>query len=386
MWTLTALFYSVIRPAETHPDVILYAVSSRNYAAAREYAQKYKFTKAYGSYQEVLDDEAVDIVYVSTPNGMHFEWAAKAMEKGKHVLCEKPFTANGEEARKLVEIAARKGVILEEAVCFALGHDDATNSDELLQFHWQFHPAAHKWHQILDSKKYGKILHTNAIMTSGSPTPAGDVRYQFHLGGGSAMDLTYALNFTRQALHARHPVEIQSVTTRPACQDPRIDEAMFSVLTFRGPEDQLVSSRIYTDMSRAYVAGAIPRFWELPSIEVEADGAIVYFYNALMPHLYHYISITEKRTGHTSYVKQYSGGPLWGNVTTSTGEKGGNSSWSTFRWQLEAFVEAVRGRTPAYWIPSEESVAQMEVIDSCYRAARLPVRQGSSELNGKKEE
>ena len=251
-----------------------------------------------------------------------------------------------------------------------------------LQFHWQFHPAAHEWHQILHSKQYGKILRTDAIMTSGSPTPADDVRYNFQLGGGSAMDLTYALNFTRQALHAGHPVEIQSVTTRPAPQDPRIDEAMYSIMTFRGPEDQLVSSRVYTDMSRAYFASMIPRFWEVPSIEVETEDAIIYFYNALMPHLYHYISITEKRTGHVSYVKRYSGGPRWAFFHTSNGKKGGSSSWSTFRWQLEAFVDAVRGRAPAYWIPNEESVVQMEVIDSCYEAAGLPVRPSNFPLKG----
>ena len=108
--------YTVIHPAETHPQVILYAIASREPPVAQAAAKRYHFTKAYGSYQELLDDELVDIVYVSTPNGLHFEWAAKAMEKGKHVLCEKPFTANGEEAKRLVELAAAKGVILEEAV------------------------------------------------------------------------------------------------------------------------------------------------------------------------------------------------------------------------------------------------------------------------------
>ena len=106
----------MIHPAETHPQVILYAIASREPPVAQAAAKRYHFTKAYGSYQELLDDELVDIVYVSTPNGLHFEWAAKAMEKGKHVLCEKPFTANGEEAKRLVELAAAKGVILEEAV------------------------------------------------------------------------------------------------------------------------------------------------------------------------------------------------------------------------------------------------------------------------------
>ena len=56
-----------------------------------------------------------------------------------------------------------------------------------LQFHWQFHPAAHKWHEILDSKKYGKIVRTDAVMTSGPSIPAPDIRWKFDLAGGSAM-------------------------------------------------------------------------------------------------------------------------------------------------------------------------------------------------------
>ncbi|GAA5230624.1 hypothetical protein GCM10025794_36460 [Massilia kyonggiensis] len=55
-------------------------------------------------------------MYISTPNSLHYEWAAKALQAGKHVLCEKPFTANADEAKKLVELAREKGLIVEEAV------------------------------------------------------------------------------------------------------------------------------------------------------------------------------------------------------------------------------------------------------------------------------
>lgn len=189
------------------------------------------------------------------------------------------------------------------------------------------------------------------------------------------MDMTYALSFTRRAIQAGHPEDITHVAVRPAKHDPRVDAAMYANLVFKGQESQRIASRIYVDMDRAWAAcGTVPRFWELPSIEVETEDAIIFFYNLMMPHLYHYISILEKKTGKVSYVKQYSGGPLWGNVTTSNGGKGGHSSWSTYRWQLEAFVDAVRGKTPAYWISGKESVTQMEVIDSLYKAAGLPVR------------
>ncbi|KAE8415592.1 hypothetical protein BDV36DRAFT_285275 [Aspergillus pseudocaelatus] len=344
---------AVIHPAETHPDVILYAIASRDASTAAQAAKQYNITKSYGSYQELLDDPAVDIVYVSTPNGQHYEWTSKALQAGKHVLCEKPFTSNADEAKGLVSLANEKGLTLEEA------------------FHWQFHPAAHAWRHILESGQHGRILRTKAVMTASPGVPKGDIRWQYDLGGGSAMDMTYALSFTRYALRARHPKAINSVTARVSSDDPRVDAAMYAYLTFVGPQDTEVHSQIYTDMERQWVVGVVPRFWELPSIEVETERAIIFFYNAMMPHLYHYIAVTDKTTGHTRYHKQYKGGPLWGNITT-TGGKGGSPHWSTYRWQLEAFVDAVKGKTPTYWIPGEDSICQMECIDALYQAAGLP--------------
>jgi predicted dehydrogenase len=193
------------------------------------------------------------------------------------------------------------------------------------------------------------------------------------------MDMTYALSFTRYALEGSTLKEIQSAVARPYPKDPRVDEAMHSVLLFEedpqeGGGGHLIQSRVYTDMARRWSAcGTVPRVWELPSIEVETEKAIIYFYNAMMPHLYHYIAITDKSTGKTQYRKQYRGGPRWEEVWT-TGGKGGKSFWSTYRWQLEALVLKVRGKEPPAWVEGEESIAQMEVIDAIYRAAGLPVR------------
>ena len=106
----------VIHPAESHPDVILYGIASRDIKKARSVAKKYNFKKAYGSYQELLDDPEINMVYISLPNSMHFEWANKALIAGKHVLCEKPFTSNGAEARDLVKEATKRNLVVEEAV------------------------------------------------------------------------------------------------------------------------------------------------------------------------------------------------------------------------------------------------------------------------------
>lgn len=92
-----------------------------------------------------------------------------------------------------------------------------------------------------------------------------------------------------------------------------------------------------------------------------------------MPHLYHYISVTDKRSGRTEIKKQYKGGPKWGDVATSDG-KGGQPTWSTYRWQLEAFVTKVRGQEPAAWVSNQDSITQMDTIDAVYKHAGLPLR------------
>ena len=82
--TVADSFILAIHPAETHPDVILYAIASRDADTAAKSAKSYAFQKSYGSYQALLDDPEVDFVYISVPNGLHYEWASKAL-KGKLV-------------------------------------------------------------------------------------------------------------------------------------------------------------------------------------------------------------------------------------------------------------------------------------------------------------
>lgn len=189
------------------------------------------------------------------------------------------------------------------------------------------------------------------------------------------MALPAALSTTRYSLHATAPTKLDSVTARLSKTDPRIDAALHANLIFQDPQNHPVHSKIYTDMARPWAAGLIPRVWELPSIEVETEKAVLFFYNFLQPHLYHFFSVTDKRSGETVYKKQYVGGPFWGNLTVSTGKKGGHPGWSTYRWQLEAFAAVVTGNTPAYWVAAQESIWNMESVDAVYRAGGLPVRE-----------
>lgn len=299
----------------------------------------------------MLADRDIDFVYISTPNGLHFEWAYKSLQAGKHVLLEKPFTSNSDEAQKLATKARETGKILMEA------------------FHWQFHPAAHIFRQILESKCYGKILQSSAWMTATPGIPAGDIRWQYDLAGGSLMDMTYAVSFTRFALEAGTPKQVLSAKASTA-EDPRVDSAMHATLLFETSDGYDVHSDIYTDMNRSWYMGLVPRLWELPSIRVETETHTIYFYNAMLPHIYHFIAITDKVGGRTTYEKWYTGGPQW--------DDRGEAYWSTYRYQLEAFVDKLRGREPAHWVTNEESVMQMKTIDAIYEKCGLPLRPTST--------
>lgn len=193
--------------------------------------------------------------------------------------------------------------------------------------------------------------------------------------GGSTISFLPALGATRFSLHASTPSTLLSVTARLSKVDPRIDAALHAHLIFEDPHSNAVNCRVYTDMARPWAGGLLPRLWELPTIQVETEKALITYYNFLQPHLYHLIAVEDKESGQTVYRKRYQGGPLWGKVVVSTGEEGGVAGWTSYRWQLEAFVDAVQGRTPAYWVAPRESVWMMECVDEVYKAAGLPVRE-----------
>lgn len=97
-------------------EINCYAVAARDLSRAEEFAKTYGYQKAYGSYEEMLRDPEVELVYVATPHSHHFEHAMMCLEAGKHVLCEKSFTLNAGQARKLIAYAREKGLYLAEAI------------------------------------------------------------------------------------------------------------------------------------------------------------------------------------------------------------------------------------------------------------------------------
>ncbi len=98
------------------PDIIPYAAASRSIEKAIAFTEQYQMPKAYGSYEEMVSDPEVDLVYIATPHSEHFSHMKLCIEHGKHVLCEKAFTANASQAREILKLAKEKGVLVTEAI------------------------------------------------------------------------------------------------------------------------------------------------------------------------------------------------------------------------------------------------------------------------------
>ena len=114
-------------------DVEIYAIASRSVEKAEAFADKYKIPQAYGSYEAMTADQAIDLVYIATPHSHHYEHSMMALKHGKPVLVEKAFTANAAQAEKLISMAEDKGIFITEAI-------------------WtRYMPLSHKIREIMDS-------------------------------------------------------------------------------------------------------------------------------------------------------------------------------------------------------------------------------------------
>ncbi|MBQ4241530.1 MAG: Gfo/Idh/MocA family oxidoreductase [Lachnospiraceae bacterium] len=110
---IAAIMAETIRPLE---DVESYAIGSRDLGKAQAFADKYGFRKAYGSYEEMLEDPEIDLVYIAVPHSHHHMWTLAALNAGKHVLCEKAFAVNERQTREMIELSEKKGLLLAEAI------------------------------------------------------------------------------------------------------------------------------------------------------------------------------------------------------------------------------------------------------------------------------
>lgn len=158
----------------------IYAVCGTSMAKAQKFADEFGVQKAYGGAKDMIADEAVDIIYIATPHNTHYEWMKKAVEAGKHVLCEKSITVNARQLEECVAIAKEKGVVISDAMTI-------------------FHMPLYK--KLREMVKDGVIGEVKMVQVNFGSCKEYDVSNRFFskdLAGGALLDIgVYATSFAR---------------------------------------------------------------------------------------------------------------------------------------------------------------------------------------------
>lgn len=176
------------------PDAQIAAVGSRRLEAAEEFATQYDVAAAYGSYEELVADPTVDVVYVATPHALHKENVLMAFDAGKPVLCEKALTLNARDAEELVSVAREKKLFFMEAMWM------------------RCNPVIRRLKQLSDGGHLGQIQQVRADLGSYVDLPETDRMLAPELGGGALLDMgIYALTFAH--LFLGEPEQVEAVAT-----------------------------------------------------------------------------------------------------------------------------------------------------------------------------
>jgi predicted dehydrogenase len=207
------------------------AIASRDLSRAREAANALNIPKAYGSYEELLADESIEVVYNPLPNHLHVPWTLKAAEARKHVLCEKPVALNAEEARALIDARDRYGIRIQEA------------------FMVRTHPQWLETRRLIRSGRIGTLRSITCSFSYFNPDPE-NIRNQLELGGGALMDIgCYPITMSRFMFEAeprrvlglieRDPV-FGTDTLTSAILDFEQGQSTFTCSTRLGPYQRMI--------------------------------------------------------------------------------------------------------------------------------------------------
>ena len=180
---------AVIPPLRASARNTLTAVASRDLAHGRSYAAEWGIPRTFGSYEAMLADPDIDVVYISLPNSLHAEWTIKAAQAGKHILCEKPLAISVEEVDAVTNAAAAAGVVVAEA------------------FMYRHHPQTLKVKELVDGGAIGRLLLIRGGFTFNLTNPS-NIRFAAELGGGSIWDVgCYPISYARTVAGAP-PLEV----------------------------------------------------------------------------------------------------------------------------------------------------------------------------------
>ena len=312
---------ALLRPAAADPEVSVTVVAARDKDRASAFARRHDIDRVADDYQDVCSDQSVDAVYIPLPNSLHAEWTLRALDAGKHVLCEKPFTSNAAEAEEVAaaadRAAAASGLVVMEA------------------FHYRYHPLARRMREIVDGGELGRLRHIEAWLCAPIPDKS-DIRYQAGLAGGAMMDMgSYVVHWARM-LGREEPTVVSATAL---LHSPEVDRAMRAELRFPSGHTATIHCSMW---SRSLL--------HLSARAVGEDGELRVF-NPIAPQTLSWLTVRADGGRRTEFP----------------------SRRPTYAYQLDAFREAVLRGRPVLTPPSD-SVANMTVIDAVYRAADMRPR------------
>ena len=209
------------------PEITCYAVASRSVEKAEAFAKTYGFEKVYDSYEAMLQDPEVELVYVATPHSHHFDHMMLCLEHGKHVICEKAFTMNARQAREVCAAAAEKGLFVAEAI-------------------WtRYMPSRNMIQDVLDSGIIGK---PNTLTANLSYVIADKTRiYDPALAGGALLDIgVYGLNFALMHFGS----DIERMESSVAKMETGVDGMETNTLFYRDGRMAVLTHSVYCRSDR----------------------------------------------------------------------------------------------------------------------------------------
>jgi predicted dehydrogenase len=344
---------ALIAPAAIVPEATVTAVAARDKSRAEAFALQHGIPAAYGSYDELLADPDVDAVYNPLPNSLHGPWTLKAIAAGKHVLCEKPFASNAEQAAQVADAAQASALVVMEAM------------------HYRYHPLVRRLRELVTGGELGPVQHIAAWTTFIIADPD-DIRYDYDLAGGALMDGgCYAIDCLRMLAGADADAGADAeITVTGALADPwelTADGAAGGAVADRAAGGAVADRAAGGAVADRAMAGrlalpggvsgwfdsAFTRSGEFRAdVHVSCRDGQVWMQNFILAH-----------HGHLLATKQ-------GSVIADEQASGE----TTYVWQLRAFAAAVAAGSGEVETSAAHAVRTMGVIDDTYRAAGLRLR------------
>jgi predicted dehydrogenase len=298
----------------------VYAIASREIQKAKDVADKLNIPVNYGSYGELLKDDTIDAIYNPLPNHLHVPWTLKAMEAGKHVLCEKPIALNSSEAESLLEKTR-----------------EFPDLKVMEAFMYRFHPQWEEVRSLIDTGEIGELESIHAVFTYYNDDPE-NIRNWPEMGGGGLMDIgCYCISVSR-FLYGQEPDRVFGELDI----DPGygVDRKASGILSFGDQSATFTCSTKIENSQKVVVYGSKGMIEIETPFNPQGDkGALV-----------HVVKEGKRRTVETEAVDQY-------------------------RLQIDAFNHSILNNS-AVPTPLEDAVANMKVIDAIFKSGE----EGTSQI------